>query len=91
MIFFLNGYHPHFFIVIPVSLQNNFNLLFLETVRGYRILWTGMGAQLARDVPYSAICWATLEPVRIHSLIVLSAWVLLESNGFILNRSGEAF
>ncbi|CAA0830860.1 Mitochondrial carrier protein MTM1 [Striga hermonthica] len=30
----------------------------------FRILWTGLGAQLARDVPFSAICWATLEPVR---------------------------
>jgi solute carrier family 25 protein 39/40 len=26
-----------------------------------------MGAQLARDVPFSAICWSTLEPVRIYS------------------------
>ncbi|KDP22177.1 hypothetical protein JCGZ_26008 [Jatropha curcas] len=38
------------------NLQNNF--------RGYRVLWTGMGAQLARDVPFSAICWSTLEPIR---------------------------
>lgn len=36
----------------------------VQNVRGYRILWTGMGAQLARDVPYSAICWSTLEPTR---------------------------
>lgn len=34
------------------------------SLRGYRILWTGMGAQLARDVPFSGICWSTLEPVR---------------------------
>ncbi|MCI15710.1 mitochondrial carrier protein MTM1-like, partial [Trifolium medium] len=32
--------------------------------QGYRVLWTGMGAQLARDVPFSAICWSTLEPTR---------------------------
>lgn len=38
------------------GLQNNF--------QSYRVLWTGMGAQLARDVPFSAICWSTLEPVR---------------------------
>lgn len=38
------------------NIQNN--------LRGYRMLWTGMGAQLARDVPYSAICWSTLEPIR---------------------------
>ncbi|XP_059629100.1 mitochondrial carrier protein MTM1-like [Cornus florida] len=29
-----------------------------------RVLWTGLGAQLARDVPFSAICWSTLEPTR---------------------------
>lgn len=33
-------------------------------VPSYRALWTGLGAQLARDVPFSAICWSTLEPVR---------------------------
>ncbi|KAE8647807.1 mitochondrial carrier protein MTM1 isoform X2 [Cucumis sativus] len=32
--------------------------------KSYRALWTGMGSQLARDVPFSAICWSTLEPVR---------------------------
>ncbi|MBA0679843.1 hypothetical protein Goari_011589 [Gossypium aridum] len=31
---------------------------------GYRVLWTGMGAQFARDVPFSGICWSTLEPLR---------------------------
>ncbi|CAK9167692.1 unnamed protein product [Ilex paraguariensis] len=35
-----------------------------SSTRSYRILWTGLGAQLARDVPFSAICWSTLEPVR---------------------------
>ncbi|KAI5059114.1 hypothetical protein GOP47_0025433 [Adiantum capillus-veneris] len=35
-----------------------------EPLRGVRALWTGVGAQLARDVPFSAICWATLEPLR---------------------------
>ncbi|XP_023549594.1 mitochondrial carrier protein MTM1 isoform X1 [Cucurbita pepo subsp. pepo] len=34
------------------------------SAKSYRALWTGMGAQLARDVPFSAICWSTLEPVR---------------------------
>ncbi|KAG8485900.1 hypothetical protein CXB51_019264 [Gossypium anomalum] len=34
------------------------------TALGYRVLWTGMGAQLARDVPFSGICWSTLEPLR---------------------------
>ncbi|XP_020518390.1 mitochondrial carrier protein MTM1 isoform X2 [Amborella trichopoda] len=36
----------------------------LQNLQGYRVLWTGVGAQLARDVPFSAICWSTLEPIR---------------------------
>ncbi|XXG42286.1 hypothetical protein AAC387_Pa01g2604 [Persea americana] len=35
-----------------------------QNMSSYRVLWTGVGAQLARDVPYSAICWSTLEPIR---------------------------
>ncbi|MFQ6626194.1 hypothetical protein Gotur_005399, partial [Gossypium turneri] len=38
--------------------------MFTLTALGYRVLWTGMGAQLARDVPFSGICWSTLEPLR---------------------------
>ncbi|KAL0340996.1 UNVERIFIED_CONTAM: Mitochondrial carrier protein MTM1 [Sesamum radiatum] len=37
---------------------------FSSSLQSYRVLWTGLGAQLARDVPFSAICWSTLEPVR---------------------------
>ncbi|XP_074374463.1 mitochondrial carrier protein MTM1-like [Apium graveolens] len=33
-------------------------------MQNYCALWTGLGAQLARDVPFSAICWGTLEPTR---------------------------
>ncbi|CAM6091412.1 unnamed protein product [Calypogeia fissa] len=33
-------------------------------LQAVRLLWTGAGAQLARDVPFSAICWGTLEPTR---------------------------
>uniref|UniRef100_A0A7N0U683 Mitochondrial carrier protein n=2 Tax=Kalanchoe fedtschenkoi TaxID=63787 RepID=A0A7N0U683_KALFE len=33
-------------------------------VPSYRVLWTGLGALLARDVPFSAICWPTLEHIR---------------------------
>ncbi|CAI0410566.1 unnamed protein product [Linum tenue] len=39
--------------------------------RGYRLLWTGMGAQLALDVPFSGICSALLEPMRINLLSVV--------------------
>ncbi|EOY23448.1 Manganese tracking factor for mitochondrial SOD2 isoform 3 [Theobroma cacao] len=35
-----------------------------SSLQGYRVLWSGMGAQLARDVPFSGICWSTLEPIR---------------------------
>uniref|UniRef100_A0A7N0T3E0 Mitochondrial carrier protein n=1 Tax=Kalanchoe fedtschenkoi TaxID=63787 RepID=A0A7N0T3E0_KALFE len=40
------------------SLPNN--------VQSLRFLWTGIGAQLARDVPFSAICWSTLEPALLQ-------------------------
>lgn len=40
-------------------------------LQSYRVLWTGLGAQLARDVPFSAICWSTLEPVRRRLLSVM--------------------
>jgi hypothetical protein len=33
-----------------------------------RVMWTGVGAQLAPDVPLSAICWSVLEPVSLRSL-----------------------
>ncbi|CAI8615675.1 unnamed protein product [Vicia faba] len=36
----------------------------LQNLHRYRFWWTGLGAQLSRDVPYSGICWATLEPIR---------------------------
>lgn len=40
-------------------------------LQNYRVLWTGLGAQLARDVPFSAICWSTLEPVRRQLLCLM--------------------
>jgi hypothetical protein len=46
----------------------------VDTVQGIRVLWTGMGAQLARDVPFSAICWTILEPVSSASSSSLSFW-----------------
>ncbi|KAL8138448.1 hypothetical protein V2J09_004449 [Rumex salicifolius] len=41
-----------------------------QNFQRYRMLWMGLGVQLARDVPFSAICWVTLEPIR-RSLIRL--------------------
>lgn len=55
-------------VINPVGGTNNTQKL---TVQSYRILWTGLGAQLARDVPFSAICWATLEPIRRQILALL--------------------
>ncbi|KAG8391913.1 hypothetical protein BUALT_Bualt01G0236400 [Buddleja alternifolia] len=45
-------------VVSPVGINNN------QAFQSYRILWTGLGAQLARDVPFSAVCWSSLEPLR---------------------------
>jgi solute carrier family 25 protein 39/40 len=50
-------------VVYKVISLNETSLL--VAVQGIRILWTGVGAQLARDVPFSAICWSVLEPVRL--------------------------
>ncbi|KAL3381461.1 hypothetical protein AABB24_001536 [Solanum stoloniferum] len=47
-------------VVSPVNSVNGYQ----NSMQTYRLLWTGLGAQLARDVPFSAICWSTLEPVR---------------------------
>ncbi|KAK6918239.1 Mitochondrial substrate/solute carrier [Dillenia turbinata] len=46
-------------VISPANSSNN-----LQNLQSYRILWTGLGAQLARDVPFSAICWSILEPIR---------------------------
>lgn len=53
-------------VINPVGGTNN-----TQKLQSYRILWTGLGAQLARDVPFSAICWATLEPIRRQILALL--------------------
>ena len=48
---------PALFFPIPVSVLSG--------------LWRGVDAQLARDVPFSALCWSLLEPSRaylLHSL-----------------------
>ncbi|KAF7816727.1 mitochondrial carrier protein MTM1 [Senna tora] len=47
-------------VVSQVKSTNNLH----NSLQGYRGLWTGMSSQLARDVPFSAICWSTLEPIR---------------------------
>ncbi|KAL3845638.1 hypothetical protein ACJIZ3_003041 [Penstemon smallii] len=49
-----------FDVISQVKNTTSFN----NSWQSYRVLWTGLGAQLARDVPFSGICWSTLEPVR---------------------------
>ncbi|KMZ63220.1 putative Mitochondrial carrier protein [Zostera marina] len=46
-------------VLSPAGNGNN-----LQKLQSYRVLWMGVGSQLARDVPFSAICWTTLEPIR---------------------------
>ncbi|XP_059063503.1 mitochondrial carrier protein MTM1 isoform X2 [Cryptomeria japonica] len=53
--------------------------------QGFQVLWTGAGTQLARDVPFSAICWVTLEPLRRHLL------GLVESEANALSILGANF
>lgn len=92
-------------ILLYFSLIRNINSILFLTVQSYRILWTGLGAQLARDVPFSAICWSTLEPVRYHLFQTLQ-WIhygflfslapARKSNSLTLSpaalwRSGEEF
>ncbi|KAK7397409.1 hypothetical protein VNO78_18580 [Psophocarpus tetragonolobus] len=61
-----------------------------QSLHRYRFWWTGLGAQLSRDVPFSAICWSTLEPIRKNILGVVgdgaSAVTVLGANfsaGFV--------
>ncbi|KAA3454996.1 mitochondrial carrier protein MTM1-like [Gossypium australe] len=51
-------------VINPVTSTNC-----IQNLQNYHILWTGLSSQLARDVPFSAICWATLEPIRRKLLV----------------------
>ncbi|KAG0484564.1 hypothetical protein HPP92_008484 [Vanilla planifolia] len=52
-------------------LSPNINTKYPENFGRYGVLWMGVGAQLARDVLFSGICWSTLEPIR-RRMIVLA-------------------
>ncbi|CAN4108373.1 unnamed protein product [Withania somnifera] len=80
-------------VVSPVNSANSYQ----NSMQVYRLLWTGLGAQLARDVPFSAICWSTLEPVRRKLLGVVgdeaSATTVLGANfsaGFVAGSLAAA-
>ncbi|XP_047974322.1 mitochondrial carrier protein MTM1 isoform X2 [Salvia hispanica] len=80
-------------LISQVKSTSSFN----NSLQNYRFLWTGMGAQLARDVPFSAICWSTLEPVRRRLLGVIgdeaSAVSIFASNfsaGFVAGTLAAA-
>ncbi|RZC56669.1 hypothetical protein C5167_015525 [Papaver somniferum] len=65
----------------------------LHNLQGYRLLWTGVGAQVARDVPFSAICWSTLEPMRLGLVGEENGTIVLGANfsaGFIAGSLAAA-
>lgn len=76
--------------LIGIVSNVNSTTSFQSKLQNYRVLWTGLGAQLARDVPFSAICWSTLEPMRRKLCAIMrdeaSAVTVLGSNfaaGFV--------
>ncbi|CAN4111489.1 unnamed protein product [Withania somnifera] len=80
-------------VVSPINSANNYQ----NSMQVYRLLWTGLGAHLACDVPFSAICWSTLEPVRRKLLGVVgdeaSATTVLGANfsaGFVAGSLAAA-
>ncbi|CAL4952467.1 unnamed protein product [Urochloa decumbens] len=62
----VGGKPPGMWKTLLGVLSSRQNITSPENFRGYHLLWTGLGAQLARDVPFSAICWTVLEPTRRH-------------------------
>ncbi|OQU82606.1 hypothetical protein SORBI_3006G275100 [Sorghum bicolor] len=86
----VGGKPPGMWTTLIGVLSSRQNIRSPENVRGYHLLWTGLGAQLARDAPYSAICWTVLEPIRRHVIQLFgdqsNAAVILGANfsaGFI--------
>ncbi|KAG0528218.1 hypothetical protein BDA96_06G299400 [Sorghum bicolor] len=86
----VGGKPPGMWTTLIGVLLSRQNIRSPENVRGYHLLWTGLGAQLARDAPYSAICWTVLEPIRRHVIQLFgdqsNAAVILGANfsaGFI--------
>lgn len=80
-------------MVSPVRSANHF-----QNLQSYRVLWTGLGAQLARDVPFSAIFWGTLEQIRRRLLSLMgnevNATSILSANfyaGFVAGSLAAAF
>ena len=48
------------------------------------LVWSGVGATLARDVPFSAVYWGLLEPIR-HAMLPADGSVITPAQTIAAN------
>jgi len=62
----------------PLQLQQQQQIRPVTLLRAVPRMWTGFSATLVRDVPFSALYWALVEPLRQAMLPVNSHWPPLQ-------------
>lgn len=68
---------PFEFIRTRMQAPHNFGHSSRISLSSIPSLWTGVGATMARDVPFSGLYWALVEPIR-HSLLPNGATTEIE-------------